>query len=298
MRIATSTVSDNVVRQIQRLGTQQSKLQSQVASGQRVVNPSDDPAAVGRLINLESERRSLMQFARNSDRAMEVSQATFSGLQQLKKISDRITELSTLGSGTVSAEARKAYALEADQLLEQSLQLGNTRFHNDFIFAGTAVDAQPFAVTRDADGKITSSSFNGNSEQASIAVSESSHLKTGASPATNQGIGEFINRMIALRDALNNGAPGAVAAVHETLLASEDLLVDSLAEQGSVQMRIEVGQVQQQMRAENLERLISSEADTDLASSIVALNQTQVAYQAALQSSANIMRLSLLDYLR
>ncbi|MBA4138864.1 MAG: flagellin [Opitutus sp.] len=298
MRIASATVSDNIVRQIQQLGTQQSKLQAAVASGQRVTNPSDDPAAISRLINLESERRGLQQFSRNADRAMEVSQASFSGLQQLKKLSDRATEVGTLGAGTVNPDAVSAYAAEIDQLLEQAVQLGNTRFRSDFIFAGTAVDTPPFAVTRDASGRITSVAFAGNALQAGISLSESSSITPGTTPATNAGLGDFLNRLVALRDGLSAGGGAPVAAVQPDLLASEDLLVDALAEQGAIQMRIEVAQTQQRVRGENLEALVSAEADGDLASAIVALNQTQVAYQAALQSSANIMRLSLLDYLK
>ena len=76
------------------------------------------------------------------------------------------------------------------------------------------------------------------------------------------------------------------------------MFVDALSEHGAVQMRIEVNQTQQKERAENLEKLVSAEADGDLPSAIVKLNQTQVAYQAALQSASNIMRLSLLDYLK
>ena len=37
MRIATNTIQDNVVRQIQQLGVQSSKLQTQVATGQRIL---------------------------------------------------------------------------------------------------------------------------------------------------------------------------------------------------------------------------------------------------------------------
>ncbi len=298
MRIASSTVSENVVRQIQRLGVQQSNLQAKVASGQRITNPSDDPAAVSRVINLESERRALEQFARNADRAMEISQASFSGLQQIKKISDRATEIGTLGAGTASADARAAYAAEIDQLIEQAVQLGNTRFRNDYLFAGTAVDTPPFTVTRDADGRVTALAYAGNTDQAAIALSESASISPGTTAATNQGIGDFLNHLVSLRDALRTGTGADVATVQTDLLASEDLLVDSLAEQGAVQMRIEVNQTQQKVRGENLERLVSAEADADLATTIVSLNQTQVAYQAALQSSANIMRLSLLDYLK
>lgn len=298
MRIASNTVSDNVVRQIQRLGVQQSTLQTKVASGQRIANPSDDPAAVSRVINLESERRALEQFSRNADRAMEVSQASFSGLQQIKKISDRAAEIGTLGAGAASSDALNAYAAEIDQLIEQAVQLGNTRFRNDYIFGGTAVDAAPFTVTRDVDGQVTASTYAGNTSQASIPLSESASVSPGTTAATNQGIGDFINQLVALRDALRAGDSAAISTVQNDLLTSEDILVDSLAEQGAIQMRIEVNQTQQKVRGENLENLVSAEADADLATTIVSLNQTQIAYQAALQSSANIMRMSLLDYLK
>jgi flagellar hook-associated protein 3 FlgL len=298
MRIASSTVSDNIVRQIQNLGTQQSRLQSQVASGQRITNPDDDPAAVSRVINLESERRAIEQFQRNAERALEVSQASFSGLQQIKKLSDRATEIGTLGAGTVSPDALKAYASEVNQLIEQAVQLGNTKFRNDYIYAGTAVDTPPFTAARDASGEVTGVTFAGNSNQSSIALSESSSVAPGTSPATNTGIGDFINRLVSLRDALRAGDTSAVQTAQTNLLSSEDVLVDSLSEHGAIQMRIEVNQTQQKERAENLENLVSAEADGDLPSAIVKLNQTQVAYQAALQSASNIMRLSLLDYLK
>jgi flagellar hook-associated protein 3 FlgL len=269
-----------------------------VASGQRVTNPSDDPAAISRLINLESERRSLQQFTRNADRALEISQASFSGLQQIKKLSDRATEIGTLGAGTANPDAVSAYAAEIDQLLEQAVQLGNTRFRNDYLFAGTAVDAPPFTVTRDGSGRITAVAFAGNAAQTDIALSESSSIKPGTTNATNTGLADFLNHLVTLRDGLLAGGGAPVAAVQADLLASEDLIVDALAEQGAVQMRVEVAQTQQKVRGENLEKLVSAEADNDLATAIVALNQTQVAYQAALQSSANIMRLSLLDYIK
>lgn len=298
MRIASSTVSDNVVRQIQQLGAQQAKLQTRVSTGQRITNPSDDAAAVGRVINLESERRGLTQFARNADRALEISQASFSGLQQLKALSDRATEIGTLAAGATSDDARDAYAAELDQLLEQAAQLGNTRFRNDYLFAGTAVDAPPFTLARDADGRITGATYAGNADQASIPLSESAAVTPGTTGATNQSIGDFVNQLAALRNALRAGDSATITATREQLIATEDVFVDALAEQGAVQMRIEVNQDLQKDRADNLEQLVSADTDDDLATTIVRLNQSQVAYQAALQSSANIMRLSLLDYLK
>jgi flagellar hook-associated protein 3 FlgL len=298
MRIATSTISDTIVRQIQKLGTQQSKLQTQVSTNQRIFQPEDDPAAVGRVLNLESETRQITQYTRNADRALQVSQASFAGLTELKKISDRMTEIGTLGTGAISPESFQAYAAEADQLIEQAVQQGNTRFGNDYIFAGTAVDTPPFTVTRDATGQITGVTYAGNTSQTSVALSDTASVNPGTSGATNTGLRDFINQLIALRDGLKAQNAAAVTAAQTGLISSEDMLVSALAEHGGIQMRIQVNQSQQQDRAQNLAQLVSNEVDSDLPTTIVKLNQTQIAYQAALQSAANIMKTSLLDYLK
>ena len=75
-------------------------------------------------------------------------------------------------------------------------------------------------------------------------------------------------------------------------------MVGALADNGGVQTRIEASQAQQADRTTSVDQLISSETSADLPATIVKLNQTQTAYQAALQSAANIMHLSLLDYIK
>ena len=298
MRITNNTLSENIVRQIQQLGSQQAKLQTQVASGQRIFNPEDDPTAVGRVLNLESEQRQIAQYLRNADRALELSQASYSGLQQIKKVSDRASEIGTLGTGAVSADVRQAYASELNQLIEQTLQLTNTKFRNDYLFAGSNVDQTPFTATRDAQGKVVSVAYTGNDERPSIQLSENASIEPGTSGPTNTGLRDFLSSMIALRDALSAGDSPAITSAQDGLIAGEDMLVSALAEHGGLQTRIEANQSQQQDRADNLESLVAGETDADLPSTIVRLNQTQTAYQAALQSAANIMKISLLDYIR
>ena len=298
MRITNNTLSENIVRQIQNLGTQQAKLQTQVASGQRIFQPEDDPTAVGRVLGLESEQRQIAQYTKNSDRALELSQASFAGLQQIKKVSDRATEIGTLGTGAISPDAADAYASEVNQLIEQTLQLTNTKFRNDYIFAGTAVDAPPFAATRDAQGRVASVTYAGNAERSSIQLSENASLSPGTDGTTNLGLRDFVNQLVALRDALGAHDSPSIISAQSGLISSEDSLVSSLAEHGGIETRIEASRAQQQQRADNLESLVSAETDVDLPSTIVRLNQSQTAYQAALQSAANVMRISLLDYIK
>lgn len=298
MRVVTNTVSNSIVRQIQQLGTQQAKLQNQVATGQRIFQPEDDPTAVGRVLNLESEQRNTAQYQRNAERAMDLSKTSYSGLQSIKKVSDRATEIGTLGSSIISPAAANAYASEVNQLIEQTLQLANSRFRNDYIFAGTAVDTPPFTATRNVQGDLTSVSYVGNSQQTTIQLTESSSISPATTGATNTGLGDFINQLVALRTSLQANSSAGVSAAQSNLLASEDLLVSSLAEHGGVQTRIEATQTQLAGRATDLESLVSAETDADMPTTIVRMNQAQTAYQAALQSAANLMQVSLLDYLK
>lgn len=298
MRVSSNTVSDGIVRQIQQLSGQQAKLQNQVGTGLRISQAEDDPAAVGRVLNLQSERRQLAQFGTNAARALELAQASASGMQGIKKISDRAGELATLGSGAIGTTAMAGYGAEAGQLVEQALQLANTRFNGDYIYAGSKLDSPPFVATRDASGQITAITYAGDSAQPSIPISEASSISPTTDGITNNGVAAFLNHLVSLRDALNSGSAPGVSAAQTSLATSEDVLVDTIADNGGIQTRIEASQSQQTDRTTSLDSLISSETDADLPSTIVKLSQTQTAYQAALQSAANIMRLSLLDYLK
>jgi len=297
MRVSSNTISDEIVRQIQQLTSQQAKLQGQVASGQRITLPEDDPAAVGRVLNLQSENRQITQYGSNAATALEISQASASGLQGIKKISDRAGELVTLGTGVLGPDAMTAYGSETDQLIEQAVQAANTRLSGNYIFAGTAVTTPPITVVRNASGQITSVSYAGNAAQAAIPLSETTSVTPSTGSATNNGLATFINNLITLRDALNSGSTAAVSATQPALTTSEDMLVSAIADNGGVQTRIVASQAQQADRTTSVDQLISTETSADMPATIVKLNQAQTAYQAALQSGAMIMKTSLLDYI-
>jgi flagellar hook-associated protein 3 FlgL len=297
MRIATNNVSDTIIHQLQALNNQQTKLQNQVGSGLRITQPEDDPAAMARVLGLNSESRALGQFVSNTAHALELSRATYSGLQQIKKVSDRATEIGTLGTGAQNAEALQAYAAELDQLIEQVVQLANSKLGNVHLFGGTATDAPPYAVSRDALGRISQVTFNGNEEQGTIPLSETSSVAPGADAVATLGIGSFLGHLISLRGALEATDADAIATAQIDLLRTEDIFISALAQQGAVQMRIEVHESQQADRVQNIEQLISSETSTDLTATVVKLSQAQTAYQAALQSASMIMKQSLLDYI-
>lgn len=298
MRVPTNSASTATIDMLQKLSAQQASLQSKIASNQRVTAPSDDPAGFGRILGLQANNRSAQQFEKNGMIALEISQISFEGLKQLQSVSERTSELAVLAGGVSGETQLDAYAKEINQLIEHALQLGNSRFGGQYLFGGTEVKNAPFTETRDAEGRISAVAYAGEGEAASVRISESSSVTPRPSGETNAGIATFIDQLIALRDAMEAEDTAAVSAMQPGLAEAEDRLIGALSDQGTVQMRIEVNLMLQQAWQRNIEQQVSAEADIDLPSTLVRLNQATVSYEAALSASSKILTLSILDYIR
>lgn len=298
MRVPNFSYSNTLVSQLQSLTARQTMLHNQVATGQRITNPSDDPAATARVLRLQGEKQEIQQFARNNDRALNVSQSSFSTIKQLKTISDRAGELSVLGTGTASPDALSAYGTEAGQMLEQALQTANTQYAGEHLFGGTKTDTAPFTATRDATGKITGVTYNGAANGAQIRVSEGSTVTPFTNGTQNQKLADFMNNMVALRDALQSGSVAAVQSKQAPLQTSENDLLVTMSNIGATQTRLEADRSQNEARFADLENLTAAETDVNIPDTVVKLTQAQSAYQAALQSGSKLLQLSLMDYVR
>ena len=298
MRIPNFSQSDSLITQLQKLLGKQTSLQSQISTGQRITKASDDPDAMARVLKLQADQQQVQQWSRNGDRALGVSQASYSALKSLKSASDRAGEIAVLGVGINSGDSYDARASEVDSLIEQAVQTANSRQTGDHLFGGTKTDAPPFTVTRDGSGKITGVTYAGAATAAQIRISDSATITAQTDGATNQKLGTFINNMVALRDALQAHDGAAVKAVQPALHTSESDLIGTMSDLGATQTRLESAQQANEGRFAELEGLTSADTDADIAQTIIRLTQAQATYQAALQSGAQLLQHSLLDYLR
>jgi len=296
MRITNNMVTQSILSQLQDLNSQQSQLQTEVGSGLAVTQPSDAPAQFGQVVQLQAQNSQLAQYSKNSTQALQVASASYGGLQSLQTIYDRASQLGTLANGALGANAAAAYAPEVDQLIQQAVQVANTQLNGNYVFAGTAVTTPPFTATAPG-GTITGVAYAGNSQQAAVQVSANGTITPGTSGATNSGIATLINSMIALRDALNGGDQTAIATATAGLPPSEDVITSAISDNGATQARIQATQTEMQSLSDSTSQLISNDVNADLPSTIVKLNEAQLAYQASLQTAASVMHLSILNYI-
>lgn len=310
MRVSSNSFSNQFLDQVRNLTTRQNRLQMQAATGQRIRTAEDDPAAMQRVLDLQAEGTGIGQFKKNISTLMEKATASYGVMRGLKKISDRVGELATLADGTKSPDELKIFATEVGQLIQQAAHLVNGKHNGEYLFGGTRTDQPPFATTTDAGGNVTGVAYQGNTDVSDVEISEGSFISVQLPGANNSGVGaqglvadsrtgaDFFAHLIQFRDHLQAGDTASVTATDRLALSKdEDNLLLQIGTSGAMQSRLEADQSTVTARGDSVRSLISNEADADIAQTLVELNQTQTAYQAALQSGASMMQLSLLNYI-
>lgn len=311
MRVTANSFSNTLITQLGSLAARQARLQSQAATGQRVRLPEDDPVALRRVLDLQSEFSSAGQYTRNIARQSELAQASFTNIKALKTLSDRAGEIATQADDLKSPEELKFYAQEITEMIKQAVSLMNATNRGDTIFGGTVTNQPPFVMTLDASGNVASVTYQGNLTLAESEISEDVTITpqaigentTGSGPrglVTDSRAGaDLFNHLISLQNNLLTGNTTAIAAADRTNLKNDEAnLLYHMSSNGAIQARLESTDALNRQRGLSIETQVSKEVDADLAQTLVKLSQTQTAYEAALQSGAQALNLSLLDYLR
>jgi len=310
MRVTANAFPNSLVDELNKLAIQQNRLQNQAATGQRIQLPADDPAGMRRVLDLQAQSQQLGQYLKNIGAMQDQANASYGDMKGLKTISDRAGEIATLADGTKAPADLANYATEVTQLIKQAVQTANAQYNGHYLFGGTKSDQPPFVMTTDANGRVTSVTYQGNSSVAAneiaggvtLSVQTVGENTTGSGPrgliTDSQSGADFFNHLISLQNHLVNADSAAVAATDRPQLAKdEENLLYHFATVGAVLGRLDATASQGGQQTDALQAAVSKVADADLSQTLVRLNQTQTAYQAALQSGARIMGQSLLDYL-
>jgi flagellar hook-associated protein 3 FlgL len=298
MRVTNLSATNSIISTLQSLSSQQNVLQKQASSGLQIVNPEDNPGIYNQVIQLQFQAQEQTQYNNNATQALQKATVTQSALQQMQSIYDQASQLAAqASSGTNNSTTQKTYATQLSGLISQAIEVANTQFQGNYLFAGTAVKSPPFIQPNIGSGDQTVT-YTGNAILAVIDLSPSTSVSVSTSGTTNAGFATFINNMISLQTALNTGASSsAISAASTNIVNDEGTITNAVADNGTIQARIQSAQTEGQANMTELNTVLSNDTAADLPTTMVKLNQAQLAYQAALDSTASIMKTSILNYL-
>lgn len=268
-----------------------SDAQERVSTGKRLNRPSDSPTDTASAMRLRSALKAQEQYTRNAadglGRLGLVDQALSGVFTQVS----RARELALQGSGSAGQSSREALAAEVDQIRDDLLSQANTTYLTRPLFGGITAGGRAYddtgtfvgvageiprqvgddvKVRVDVDGRTV---FGDGADSVFAELEDlSAALRANDSAGIQTGLDDLAGRLTDL-----STVQAGVGASYKRIEQAQDALVD---------------------RQLFLTSTLSDLEDVDLARATVDLNLQQVAYQAALASTARVLQPSLLDFLR
>ncbi|MBE3550261.1 MAG: Flagellar hook-associated protein FlgL [Brockia lithotrophica] len=294
VRITQSMLSERFLADYQAALRRIARAEEQLATGRKVVRPSDDPVIALRALRTESLLRDIAQFRRNADYARSFLDAQERSLAEGEDLLKRVRELLVQGSNTaLSREARDAVASELRAVREQFAAVANTNLGGRYVFSGEATTEPAYGPaglldTPPAQRPLVAVLSPGVSLPLGVTAVELFRPLPGG-----EDLFRFLERA---EDVVRTG--GDVNAVLGDFEGFENNWLRRHTYVGSLQNRLELMAARLDDQAVSGERLLSETADTDLAEAVTRLTTAQNVYQAALGVGARILLPSLADFLR
>lgn len=295
MRVTDNTFTQNFLLNINRSRVRMSKLQDQLSTGKRVLNPSDDPEAANRIVRLKKSLAQNAQYAANVGDGHAMMTATEHALNKFGDLMLEAKEiLSKARSGSRTPDLA-TFADQIDQLITDAVQTANTKFNGKYLFGGTQTTDPPFILA--ADRSAVTMNPNGITGDIQVFVNDGT-LQTINIDGQQafQGVTIFTT-LIEVRDAMRAGNVPTAAQFD----AVNTHLAYVAAQGGKAGLTLHALQMDEEFllrRGDQLESLLSLDQDTDFAEASLLLRKEELMLDAALSTGARLIPKTLMDFLR
>lgn len=179
MRISTSQLFQQSLSSMLNQQAELSRANQQMATGKRLLSPSDDPAATARVLGYTEMVYTAEQYKANSQAAQTALSTEETALDQAINLTQRVRELTIQANNdTLSSTERIMIAQEVRLRLDEALSIANLKdASGDFLFSGYQSTTQPFSGS-----ETTGYVYNGDDGQRLMQVSPERQL-----PASDSG---------------------------------------------------------------------------------------------------------------
>jgi flagellar hook-associated protein 3 FlgL len=300
MRVTDSFRFQTYTATLSTLESQMDTLTNQVASGKKVLVPSDDPASYARNMQITAEQSQNTQYASNLN-SLQANGAYYQ--TSLNSIGDILTTVKQLAvqmsSSTVDASSRSAAADQVDSYIQQLAAVGNTKVGDTYIFGGEKANGAAYTL----DSTTNSVTFNGTDNVAKVAVNSSTTVDasiSGNTVFTGTVNGQNVDIFATLQQFGNDLANNDTAAVQADLTDignCVDLTANNLAYVGTYTKNISSLLTTNTTTGTTLTETSDNLVDVDTAQAYSDYTTLSTAYQAALYVMSKAESLSILNYL-
>lgn len=217
MRISTSMVYDLGVGGVQQQYAEMVKIQQQMATGRRMLNPSDDPIAAARALEVSQSQSTNEQFMTNGDYANTALSLQETTLAQAGDMLQNVRVLAVnAGNTLLSNSDRASLATELQGNYDQLMGLANTTDGNgQYLFAGYKGNTAPFSQGAPTVANPGGVNYLGDQGQRMVQISASRQVAVSSSGAEvfqliKNGNGTFVDAAASSNTGSGIISPGVV----------------------------------------------------------------------------------------
>jgi len=305
MRISTQTQFETGAASIGGLQSGLYKTQQQIASGRRILSPSDDPVGAARALEVTQSQSLNTQQGVNRQHAQSALGAVEGTLSSVTALlQDVKTTVIAAGNGALSDTERGFMATELSGRLDQLLGLANSRdAMGNYQFSGFQT-ATP-AFSRDATTGVVT--YEGDLGQRLLQVDNARQMAVNSPGQTvfqggGQDVFETLNDLIALLQTpvnatTNTALTDGLAAANGKLDLALDNVLTVRASLGSRLQELDALDSAGEDRHIQYSQILSDLQDLDYTQALTQLSQQQITLEAAQRSFVTISGLSLFNFL-
>jgi len=296
MRVTQSYSTKSLLRQINNTRERISTTQRDLASGKRLNQISDDPENIEAALRFRMMLKYNTQFEKNINNATEFLTFASNALNDSADIISNIKELTIQGIDSTNNEEMDAIARQLDELVQELVDAGNTRFKGRYVFGGANVTSPPFTIAADLsavtvnpegiDGDLEAELGQGNIDQYNI---------TGQDAFL--GNVDTFQTIIDLRDAFVNRDTTAINNLIPDIESALDQTLEANTRAGAKINRYESLLSQYQDEDLKLNEFLSDIEDTNFPEAILQLQGDQTALETALRALSRTVNVSLVDFI-
>lgn len=293
---------------LQRIQSELFKIQTQITTGTKVNNPSDDPVAFRKINNLSAQINQKNQYSDNIQDGMGWLNNNSVILQEVENILTELIDLSTeTAQGIITSAERVNVAAQVDNLLRELVDTANSKYLGKYIFGGDNYLTEAFSINL-SGGVISSVSQNSAGIDGTFTrmIDEGIEVVINLSgsavfqPNGSGGSGDIFQTVIRLREALSANDGNTISEIKSALKEIEqafDQVLDQDFVNASRTLKFDMKDSQLEFLKLNDLDTRSALQDTDLAEAYLELTKYQTSLQASLQTISQFSRLSLFNYL-
>lgn len=170
MRISTATLRETGIINMMSRQVEMNDTQEKIASGLQLLKPSDDPAAMARVLDYKASIAANTQYQKNISAIELRLNNEDTALDSASNILNRVRELTLTGlNASYNGSDREAIGREIHEMTQALMDIANTKNHSgDYIFSGSKSDTKPFDF--DSSSTVPTVVYQGDRYQTRIQI--------------------------------------------------------------------------------------------------------------------------------